>query len=62
LPGYIVRKLKFVVGLHRELGGCGKLFSDLLHKLYPSSNDMKVIKSRRMRWARHVALTETRNA
>jgi hypothetical protein len=32
-----------------------KLHNDELHSLYSSPNIVKVIKSRRMRWARHVA-------
>jgi hypothetical protein len=31
------------------------LHNDELHSLYSSSNIVRVIKSRRMRWARHVA-------
>jgi hypothetical protein len=41
--------------------GIGKwrnLHNEELHNLYPSSNIIKQIKSRRMRWARHVALME----
>jgi hypothetical protein len=37
---------------------CGtwpKLHNDELHSLYSSPNIVRVIKSRRMRWARHVA-------
>jgi hypothetical protein len=36
-------------------GSCGKLHSDELHNLYSSPNIVRVIKSRRMRWAGHVA-------
>jgi hypothetical protein len=32
-----------------------KLHNDELHSLYPSSNIVRVIKSRKMRWAGHVA-------
>jgi hypothetical protein len=32
-----------------------KLHNDELHSLYPSPNIVRVIKSRRMRWAGHVA-------
>jgi hypothetical protein len=32
-----------------------KLHNDELHSLYSSSNVVRVIKSRRMRWAGHVA-------
>jgi hypothetical protein len=33
----------------------GKLHNDELHSLYSSPNIVRVIKSRRMRWAEHVA-------
>jgi hypothetical protein len=33
----------------------GKLYNDELHGLYSSSNTVRVIKSRRMKWAGHVA-------
>jgi hypothetical protein len=32
-----------------------KLHNDELHSLYSSPNIVRVIKSRRMKWARHVA-------
>jgi hypothetical protein len=32
-----------------------KLHNDELHSLYPSQNIVRVIKSRRMKWAGHVA-------
>jgi hypothetical protein len=35
-----------------------KLHNDELHSLYSSPNIVRVIKSRRMRWARHVARME----
>jgi hypothetical protein len=38
-----------------EDGSWRKLHNDELHSLYPSPNIIRVIKSRRMRWARHVA-------
>jgi hypothetical protein len=34
---------------------CRKLHNDELHSLYSSPNIVRVIKSRRMRWAGHVA-------
>jgi hypothetical protein len=34
---------------------CRKLHNDELHSLYSSSNIVRVIKSRRMRWVGHVA-------
>jgi hypothetical protein len=38
-----------------EDGSWRKLHNDELHNLYPSPNIVRVIKSRRMRWAGHVA-------
>jgi hypothetical protein len=38
-----------------EDGSWRKLHNDELHSLYPSPNIVRVIKSRRMRWAGHVA-------
>jgi hypothetical protein len=37
-----------------------KLLTDELHSLYSSLNIVRVIKSRRMRWAGHVAFMEER--
>jgi hypothetical protein len=34
-----------------------KLHNDELHNMYSSPNILRVIKSRRLRWARHVACT-----
>jgi hypothetical protein len=39
----------------KEDGSWGKLHNDELHNLYSSPNIVRVIKSRRMRWAGHVA-------
>jgi hypothetical protein len=39
-----------------EDGSWRKLHNDELHSLYSSPNIVRVIKSRRMRWAEHVAL------
>jgi hypothetical protein len=36
-------------------GVCRKLHNEELHKLYPSPSIIRIIKSRRMRWAGHVA-------
>jgi hypothetical protein len=36
-------------------GGWRKLHKDELHNLYSSPNIIRIIKSRRMRWAGHVA-------
>jgi hypothetical protein len=43
-------------------GGWRKLYNEELHNLYSSPNTIRMIKSRRMRWAGHVARMETRNA
>jgi hypothetical protein len=44
-------------------GGWRKLHNEELHNLYSSPSIIIVIKSRRMRWARHVArMGEKRNA
>jgi hypothetical protein len=39
----------------KEDGSWRKLHNDELHSLYSSQNIVRVIKSRRMSWARHVA-------
>jgi hypothetical protein len=50
------RVLRRIFGPKREEDGSWrKLHSDELHNLYSSLNIVRVIKSRRMRWARHVA-------
>jgi hypothetical protein len=36
-------------------GGWKKVHIEELHKLYPSPSTIRMIKSRRMRWAGHVA-------
>jgi hypothetical protein len=41
-----------------EDGSWGKLHNDELHSLYSSPDIVRVIKSRRMRWAGHVARME----
>jgi hypothetical protein len=44
-------------------GGWRKLHNEELHNLYSSPNMIRMIKSRRMRWAAHVAqMWEDRNA
>jgi hypothetical protein len=46
-----------IFGLKREEDGSWrKLHNDKLHRLYSSLNIVRVIKSRRLRWAGHVAL------
>jgi hypothetical protein len=48
--------LRRIFGPKREEDGSWrKLHNDELHSLYFSPNIIRVIKSRRMRWARHVA-------
>jgi hypothetical protein len=50
------RVLRRVFGPKREVDGSWrKLHNDELHSLYSSPNIVKVIKARRLRWARHVA-------
>jgi hypothetical protein len=49
--------LKIFGPKRKEDGSWRKLHNDELHSLYPSPNIVRVIKSRRMRWARHVART-----
>jgi hypothetical protein len=45
------------------MGGWRKLHNDEIHSLYSSPNINRGIKSRRMRWAGHVArMGELRNA
>jgi hypothetical protein len=43
-------------------GGWRKLHNEELHKLYSSPSIIRMIKSRRMRWAGHVGHMEKRNA
>jgi hypothetical protein len=53
------RVLRRVFGPKREEDGSWrKLHNDELHSLYSSLNIVRVIKSRRMRWAGHVAPVE----
>jgi hypothetical protein len=53
--------MKLVINLYMKLreenGPCRKLHNDELHSLYSSPNIVRVIKSRRMRWAGQVART-----
>jgi hypothetical protein len=50
------RVLRRIFGPEREEDGSWrKLHNDELHSLYSSPNIVRVIKSRRMRWAEHVA-------
>jgi hypothetical protein len=44
-------------------GGWARLHNEELHNLYASPNIIRIIKSRRLTWARHVErVTEVRNA
>jgi hypothetical protein len=51
------RVLKKIFGPKEDelAGGWRKLYNEELHKLYFSSNIIRMIKSRRMRWTGHVA-------
>jgi hypothetical protein len=52
------RVLRRIFGPKREEDGSWrKLHNDELHSLYSSRNIVRVIKSRRMKWAGHVART-----
>jgi hypothetical protein len=44
------------------IGGWRKLHNEELHNLYCSPSIIRIIKSRRMRWAGHVARMGKRNA
>jgi hypothetical protein len=59
------RVLRRIFGPKRDevTGDWRKLHNKELHNLYSSSNIIRKIKSRRMRWVGHVArMGETRNA
>jgi len=49
--------LRTIFGLRRdeEMGECRRLHNEELNDLYSSPNIVRVIKSRRMKWAGHVA-------
>jgi len=51
------RVTRRIYGTKREEGmrGLRRLHSEELHNLYASKNIIRMIKSRRMRWMRHVA-------
>jgi hypothetical protein len=51
------RVLRRIFGLKRDevMGGWRKLHSEELHNLHSSSSILRMIKSRRIRWAGHVA-------
>jgi hypothetical protein len=55
----VFQNRELVFGLKREEDGSRrKLHNDELHNLYSSPNIVRVIKSRKMRWAGHVARME----
>jgi hypothetical protein len=59
------RDLRRIFGPKRDdvTGDWRKLHNEELHNLYSSPNIIRMIKSRRMRWAGHVArMGEMRNA
>jgi hypothetical protein len=57
------RVLRRIFGPKRDevTGGWRKLHTEELHNLYSSPSIITVIKSRRMRWARHAARMENRH-
>jgi hypothetical protein len=60
-----LRVLRRIFGPKREkvVGGWRRLHNEELRNLYASTNIVRVIKSRRMRWASHVArIGQMRNA
>jgi hypothetical protein len=62
---FLNRLLSRIFGQKRDevTGDWRKLRNEELHKLYSSPNIIRMIKSRRMRWAGHVArMGEKRNA
>jgi hypothetical protein len=56
------RVLRRIFGPKRDelTGGWRKLHDEELHNLYSSPSLIRIIKSRRMRWAEHVARMEER--
>jgi hypothetical protein len=59
------RELRRIFGQRRDevMGDWRKLHNEELYNLYSSPNIIRIIKSRRVRWAGHVArMGETRNA
>jgi hypothetical protein len=56
-PKYQNRVLRRIFGSKRDevTGGWRKLHDEELHGLYSSPSTVRVIKTRRMRWAGHVA-------
>jgi hypothetical protein len=59
------RVLRNIFGPKRDamIGGWRKLHNEELHNLYCSTSKVRIIKSKEMRWAGHVArMGEKRNA
>jgi hypothetical protein len=59
------RVIRTLFGSKRDevTGGWRKLHNEELHNLYSSPSIIRMIKSRRMRWTRHIArMEEKRNA
>jgi hypothetical protein len=56
------RALRRIFGSRKNevIGGMRKLHNEELHNLYYTSNIIKMIKSRRMRWAGHIARLDRR--
>jgi hypothetical protein len=48
-------RVYFIFSLNSNIGSSRKLHNDELHSPYSSPNIVRVIKSRKMRWAGHVA-------
>jgi hypothetical protein len=58
----VFRKISGPKG-NEVIGGWRKLHNEKLHNLYSSSNIIRVIKSRRVRWAGHIeSMGKKRNA
>jgi hypothetical protein len=51
------RVLRRIFGLKRDgvMGGSRKLHKEEMHDLYSSPSIIRIIKSRKMRWAGHIA-------
>jgi hypothetical protein len=52
------RVLRRISGQDEVMGGWRKLHNEELHNVYSSPSIIRMIKSRRMRWAGHVARME----
>jgi hypothetical protein len=57
----VLRKIFEPMG-DKVTGGWRKLHNEELHDLHATPNIIRVSKSRRMKWAGHVACMEKRNA